>query len=276
MLEGSDQELLARVLEVVRSDPDSESEMRWEMVNALRSRATSTVFEAASRWCEDSEASRRELGADILGQLGVPDMDGRWPFGDRAVGLLKGMLADSEPVVLQSVIVALGHLLAGDTQGQQCDPEWFKSHAVHPDAEVREAVAWALRPQCGDSGVALEIMLRLMQDEQQGVRNWATFGVAQSDVDTDAVAGALFGRLTDAEEEVRAEALIGLARRQDERALALVDQALSGDEVSGAIVEAAAELGRPSLVPRLKELARSHPDDEAIAEALVRCGGILE
>lgn len=276
MSQGSDQELLVRALEVVRLDPDSESELRWELVNALRSRASTEVFDAVAGWCEDADAVVRELGADVLGQLGMPDADGRWPFGDRSVVLLRRMLADPEPAVLQSVIVALGHQLAADTDEQACDPEWFRGHAEHADPEVREAVAWALRLRCDAAGGAQEILIRLMRDEAQPVRNWATFGVAQSDAHSDAVTEALFTRLGDADEEVRAEALIGLARRKDPRVLALVEKALSADEVSGAVVEAAAELGRPSLLPRLRELALAHPDDEAIAEALVRCGGVLQ
>src|SRR5206468_5739139 len=81
------------------------------------------------------------------------------------------------------------------------------------------------------------------------VRDWACYGLGTrlSDVDTPVVRNALAVRLTDTDPHVRCEALLGLARRQDPRALPAVRARLEGDEVRLAEIQAAGALGDPSL-----------------------------
>ena len=273
----SDDELIEQTQVVADGDPSGESGARWELVEALRARDTPRVFEAAANWCTDEQAATRALGADVLGQLGVPDASGRWPFGDRAMALLISMLADPQPAVLQSAIVALGHLTSGATDDPGWDPALLRGPAAHVDGEVREAVAWALgSAHCDGSAVAVEIMLGLVRDQESRVRDWATFGLGQSSVDTPAVRSALAERLDDADEEVRLEALTGLARRKDERVLPLIDKALASQQVPGLIIEAAGEFGWPGFAPALRALAEASPGDEMIVEALQRCRGAVE
>ena len=64
-------------------------------------------------------------------------------------------------------------------------------------------------------------------------RNWATFALgALSELDSPAIREALAARLADADDEVRGEAIGGLAKRQDERAV---------DAILG-------ELGKPDVM----------------------------
>ena len=52
---------------------DHEDHARWQAVEALHYRGTREVLEAAQELCGSRQADERELGADILGQLGVPE-----------------------------------------------------------------------------------------------------------------------------------------------------------------------------------------------------------
>jgi hypothetical protein len=113
-------------------------------------------------------------------------------------------------------------------------------------------------------------MIRLMEDPDPEVRNWATFGLGfLMDVDTVAVRAALWARTGDDDGEVRAEGVRGLARRHDRRAVPLLAALL--DEVNGAHVhtfQAAQILGAAELLPHLLHY---DPADPGVADALSEC-----
>jgi hypothetical protein len=68
---------------------------------------------------------------------------------------------------------------------------------------------------------------------------------------------ALLARTDDGDPEIRGEALIGLARRGDARALPLVRKELSGEFHGSWAVEAAELSADPTLYPLLKVLQRN-------------------
>src|SRR5512147_2929267 len=45
----------------------------WDVIGVLWDRASREVFEAAQRLCESDKATERDVGVDILAQLGVPN-----------------------------------------------------------------------------------------------------------------------------------------------------------------------------------------------------------
>ncbi|WP_289845855.1 hypothetical protein, partial [Acinetobacter nosocomialis] len=70
--------------------------------------------------------------------------------------------------------------------------------------------------------------------------------------------------------ETRGEALIGLARRGDLRALVPLQAALEADSVCDLIIEAAGILAHPELISSLEKLqARPDLDQELIRDVLL-------
>lgn len=126
--------------------------------------------------------------------------------------------------------------------------------AVHPRAGVRSTLAQRLPLMAhGADGPApelVEAVARLAADEHPGVRESACFalGTLWRDQSHPCVGDALAARLAD-EPEVRDEALLGLAHRQDPRALPAVRLALGepAGEVSRLVLEAAGALGDAGL-----------------------------
>jgi HEAT repeat protein len=100
----------------------------------------------------------------------------------------------------------------------------------------------------------VEALVRLSQDPEVPVRDWATFSLAQTDHDSPAVRDALRARAEDPDEETRWEAVVGLARRHDPEALPRVAAGLRAGVVGKLVVEAAEELGDPSLLEPLLAL----------------------
>jgi HEAT repeat protein len=71
----------------------------------------------------------------------------------------------------------------------------------------------------------------LAQDTDEHVRDWATFGLGVlGQVDSPEIREALVTRLSDTNLDVREEALVGLAKRKDRKAIpALIGELSQGD-----------------------------------------------
>ncbi len=83
-------------------------------------------------------------------------------------------------------------------------------------------------------------------------------------------------RLLDPHNDTRAEALVGLSKRRDERALQPLMAGLARRPFGWLAVEAASELGDPRLYPLLLRIRDEITDlaeyeKEALVEAIRRC-----
>lgn len=208
-----------------------DEDFRWDAIAALHWRGSRDVFDRSVELSRSSNASERALGADILGQLGVPERT----FPEESFAAVLKLLSDSDIHVLHSAILALQHI----------DAKRAAAHVIpfsnHPNANVRYAVAFAL---CGADGEgAINALLSLAKDEDGDVRNWATFGLGQQcEADTPEIREALAAGLQDPDEDVRYEAIIGLARRRDTRMTGFLKTMLHDDPDDVSAREAAARL----------------------------------
>jgi RNAse (barnase) inhibitor barstar len=125
---------------------------------------------------------------------------------------------------------------------------------------VRFAVACALPSIFGVEWLepthpAVTTLMELTADEDADVRDWATFGlVSQLMVDGTEVRQCLLARVDDPDEDTRAEAAAGLARRHTPGIARHIRDALAAEAVGRLTVAAAASLGHPSLAEPLTRL----------------------
>jgi HEAT repeat protein len=247
----------------------------WDAVSELHARPEERTFKLASVLCDSFAAGERCLGADVLGQLGAGP--GASPaesqFAAEAGAVLVRLLEeDDEPAVLASAAVGLGHLRDERAIGP------LVALASNGDPVVRRAVVHGLMGHDDDRAVAALIVLS--GDADGDVRDWATFSLGvQIDRDTEDVREALAARLGDSHGDTHAEAVRGLARRRDERALgaALEADGEGSPTIDEAVVLLGASTGDPRLLERLEQLSA---DPEAAAlygdelrRALERCSG---
>jgi HEAT repeat protein len=250
-----------------------EDEAYWEAVSELHARPEDRTFQLASVLCDSFAGGERCLGADVLAQLGATPgaSPADSPYASAAAEVLMRLLEeDDEPAVLSSAAVGLGHL----RDDRAIAP--LVGLASNPDPNVRRAVVHGLMGHDDDG--AVEALIALSADEDGDVRDWATFSLGvQIDRDTEDVREALAARLDDTHGDTRAEAVRGLARRRDERALEAV---LSADDSSSTLDEAVVLLGATTGDPRLcdrLEALRADPETaalygEELERALERCG----
>jgi HEAT repeat protein len=250
-------------------------EAYWDAVTELHTRGEDRTLQLASVLCDSIAAGERCLGADVLSQLGATpgESAAESPFASAAGDVLMRLLEeDDEPAVLSSAAVGLGHL----RDERAIEP--LVRLSSHADPGVRRAVVHGLMGHDDDDAVAA--LIALSADEDGDVRDWATFSLGvQIDRDSGEVREALAARLGDRHGDTHAEAVRGLARRRDERAL---EAALAGDDegsstIDEAVVLLGATTGDPRLCGRLEAL-RADPEaaalyGEELERALARCAG---
>jgi hypothetical protein len=249
------EELAGRALRC--GDPDRDD---WtEAVAALWRRGDEETFRAAAAWCASDEPSRQTFAADVLARLGVP-ADARTaagagagigagagtgpgpgpgagepsPFTARAVPLLREMSRQAvEPELVRAVVVALGQ--HGDPAAL---PEILR-HTAHPDAGVRRRTALALTALAltglvpGDDPAGVRALVLLSRDADAAVRDRAVVGLAAVAADTYDIREALAARLNDPEADTAARAALGLAVRQDPRAVDALARILGDEDPDG-------------------------------------------
>lgn len=241
---------------------ESDEDEAWNAVSTLHRRGSRSVFETAKRLCGSRCPQERKLGADILGQLGVPTRT----FPDESVTLLLSCLEQEKDIdVLNSIGVALGHI----HDVRAIEP--LSRLKNHPAADVRYGVVFGLMGHEEDQ--AINTLIELASDADTDVRDWATFGIgSQIDKDSTAIRDALHQRLFDAYEETRGEAFVGLAKRGDDRVVDPLIQELSSESVLRLAVEAAELIGDPRLLPALMKLKEwLEEDDDLLERAIHRC-----
>ncbi|MFA6288339.1 MAG: HEAT repeat domain-containing protein [Opitutaceae bacterium] len=225
-------------------------------IATLHYRGGRTEFDLGRRHVESADAGERAVGADILSQLGWQ----KKTFLDESVDLLIPLLKDSEAVVIRSAAIALGH---------RKDPRAIPPLLPlinHPDPEVRYGAVAGLSGH--DHPDAVAGLIQLSRDSDDTTRDWATFGLgSQTELDTPALRDALVARLADLDPEIRGEAMIGLARRGDERARPAIEAEFRGPFHGDWSLEAAELLACREWIPLLEAQAKTLAPEEGAAFA---------
>ncbi|MGH9495192.1 MAG: HEAT repeat domain-containing protein [Candidatus Sulfotelmatobacter sp.] len=189
-----------------------DDEAPWAAIRELRLMGSRDVFEHAVIWCKSNDPLVRARGLDVLAQIGKTADHPEHLFPGESYTIVVGVLEEEQEIrPLASAIYALGHI--------------ENPHAVslvapyesHPDPDIWYAVACALGSFPNDSQ-SIRSLIGLMGDVDDDVRDWATFALGVlGDADSKEIRDALVQRLTDPCQDVRDEAIDGLAKRRDHR-----------------------------------------------------------
>jgi hypothetical protein len=269
----SDEELIRRAIDLASNANPADDDEYWSANTDLHRRATRAIFERAAILCGDQRPELRVLGCDVLGQLGYATGH---PFADETLPILERLCADQDSCVVGAAITAVGHMYRPEAL------DAVLPLADHPDPAVRFAVARALPSMddgepLGPTHPLVAALMTLTTDADTDVRDWATFGLGTC-VHTDGVSirECLRARLNDHDDDTRAEAIAGLARRHDPGIVVTISEALKAELVGRMAIESAAQLGDPDLFEPLQRLAEWWDDDDStLLCALRRCDSRL-
>jgi HEAT repeat protein len=213
---------------------DSDDGLPWKAVQKLHMFGSREVFDRAAEWCSSDNPLKRARGADVLAQLGKSPDRPEHTFPDECFAIVSALVQkEQDPLALMSAVYALGHL------GNPLAIPLVTELHLHPSADVREAVAYALGSFANDSR-ASNALLALLRDVDEEVRDWATFGLGVlGDLDSREIRDALYRGMNDPSRDVREESLVGLAKRKDQRVLPVLIAELNEPEISLRVTDAA-------------------------------------
>jgi HEAT repeat protein len=261
------EQLIADAIRCLRAEAPSEGDAYWKAVQLLQQAEPERVWSRLTPFAR-AEPQHRRLVPDVLRFLGGRPQ----PLLEPTIELLGVMLAEPQtPDVLEAIagaFVDLEHPSA---------VELLEPLTRHPEPEVRLAAVHGLLPV---ASLAIPTLIRLCEDEDAEVRNWATFALAARQgepgamgFDDSGVRDALERRLSDTEEVVRAEAALGLARRGDRRALPVVLSELERVPEWDHFVEAAELFADPVLLPPLERIQAMENPPFDVHTAILACRG---
>jgi len=219
---------------------DYDDEAPWAAIHGLRRGGSREVFDRAAAWCRSDNPFLRARAVDVLAQIGKGADHPEHSFPTESYAIVSSLLQqEHEPQPLMSAIYALGHI-----DNPEAVP-LITAYRFHTNPDVRYAVAFALA-SFPNNPQSIESLLTLLRDSDDDVRDWATFGLGVlGDADSLEIRDALFRQLSDPNQDVREEAMSGLAKRQDQRVLASLIKSLEQPDVAVPVIEAArAMLGR--------------------------------
>lgn len=254
--------IVAEALAQSRS-PDELGDAYWHNVGTLHGRGGQTEFDTAIKLLRSEDASERELGVDVLGQLGW----GHPTFVAESVAPLIADLRDTSADVVSSAAHSLGHRRSPDAIPH------LLALIGHPNENVRFGVTQGL--SCHNDRRATDGLIHLCHDKAEHVRDWASFGLAEMcSLDYPELRAELHRQLLDENPEIRGQAFRGLAERGDRSCLDALRNELSGEFHGTWAFEAAGVFADPSLLDALalcrKSIGRDEPDyfytnlDEAV------------
>jgi|GEM_PF-609564 len=253
-----------------------DEDARWEAITILHYRGGDTAFNRCLELLKSDDSRVRVDAVDILAQLFVPnDYDKKGHYSckrlhpRRLVSVLLDTLhsaADDE--LLATVCIALSHNKATRAIDS------LVALKNHPNREVRYGVTLALLTY--EDSRAAKALIELSCDEDDEIRNWATFGLArQIDLDTEYIREALMKCLDDSFDAVRGEALYGLATRGDERVIEPLIKEFyyisEAEEWWDYAFEAAIDMPDPRLYTALVAVLDSGVGDCYLGQAIALC-----
>lgn len=234
---------------------DEEKASPAELV--LQSRDDRETFEKACALCHEALPGKRAIGFEVL--MRTPGQE----FKIEAQALVRSVVkTERESPVLEAIAYALSHL---DIEERS---QYLQEAATDSRPETRHAVAFSLGG-CDDQ-LSAEMLIKLSADEDEDVRDWATFALHLNDsiyFRTDAVREALYARLHDSHIDTQLEAVEGLAKFQDERVLDVLIAFLEEEHPYMSMIEAAEQMAHPALLPYLLELS----DSDRVKKAIAAC-----
>jgi nucleoid DNA-binding protein len=240
----------------------------FENIRELRRRPDQEVFEKSYGLAMSGNDKEKEIGIDVLAQLGATPR----PFYKPSVKLYFELLPTlTNPGVLYALLYAVSHNNEKLHSTQIAAISLFKNHA---DTNIRQAVVASLLGV--DNTAAINILIELSNDKVISIRNWATFGLgSQIKRKGRNITAALWNRTGEKHQETRFEAIVGLAVRKDTRTKDLIKRELAAGEFGTLLFSAIEELGDIEFLPILKKLYKKSKVDDSISvhwlKALKNC-----
>lgn len=217
---------------------------RWDNIHALRRKPSKEVFDRSIELSYSQQPKERQIGIQILAQLGS---EPRLFYAESIKRFFEILEQEEDPEVIMSLLFSIGH---NNRKLNKSQIEILCAFGNSDNVLIKEGAVSSLL-FINDSR-AIDTLIKLSSDKASHIRDWATFGIGQSERDNKKIRTALWMKATDKHADTRAEAIAGLARRKDERARELIAKELLSGNYGTLVLEAIVEYGDKTFLPILR------------------------
>jgi HEAT repeat protein len=246
----TDDKLISRLIN------NKSDKSRWDNISALRKRPSEELFSNCVELTKSNDAKVRIIGIDILAQMGLPPR----PFFKQTIKLYFDLLKiESDPEVLMSLLYAIGH---NNSKLNKTQIETLFTFANNNNDWVKEGLVSAL--SFINDIKAIDILIKLSTDKLSHIRDWATFNIGQVERNNKTIREALWARVNDKHQDTKLEAIVGLAKRKDNRVNEIIKREILDGEYGTLLFEAIIETGDKQFLPLLRQNLKLAKGDTSI------------
>ena len=135
----------------------------------------------------------------------------------------------------------------------------------HQNAEIRLSLVHCLFGI--ETEPAIRTLIELSKDDDPSIRDWATFGLGtQLEIKSEVISNALWDRVNDENQEVKLEAIVGLAIRGDKGIKEIIINELKRGEHSTVLYDAIEYLNDKSILSHLERQLQNSLKDPDIPQ----------
>jgi len=218
----------------------------WENIGTLRQRPSEELFSECVELTKSDNTKIRKIGIDILAQLGSSPR----PFLKETLKIYFELLeVETEPDVLMSLFYSIGH---NNEELNKEQIEKLCSFKHNENSLVKEGLVYALLGI--DNLIAIETLIKFSSDKLSHIRNWATFGLGtQIERNNKSIRETMWNRVNDKHQETKLEAILGLAKRKDNRVNEIIKREIIDGEYGILLFEAILEIKNNEFLPLLEQ-----------------------
>lgn len=230
----------------------------WDNVRELRSRGSQEVFDKCEKLLHSENEKERLIAAEILSQLGLPPR----PFIKETLKLFFEILEkETSSQVISTILFGIGH---NNEHLTEKETEFICSFKENKNSDIKHGLVFALGGI--KHMVAIDTLIECTKDKNNTVRDWATFGLgSQADHDNMKIRTALWDRISDRHMNTKQEAILGLARRKDERVNEIIKRELQEiDNYNCLLFESIEALDDKEFIDILEEKLNLHRDEKEV------------
>jgi HEAT repeat protein len=218
---------------------------RWDYISVLRQRPSEALFSKCAVLTKSEDPKIRNIGIDILAQMGLPPR----PFLNQTLTLYFDLLhIENDSTILMSLLFAIGQ---NNDKLSKTQIEKLCSFSETNNKLVKEGLVAALG-FINDLKV-MEVLIKLSNDQSDHIRDWAIFYLAQGERNNKYIRDALWARVNDKHQDTRLEAIVGLAKRKEKRVNDIIKRELIDGEYGTLLFEAIIETGNQDFLPFLQQ-----------------------
>ncbi len=218
----------------------------WDNIGVLRNRTNKETFNRCVELTKSEKSKERQIGIDILAQLGIPPR----PFIKETMKLCFELLEiEKEPKVIMSLLYSIGH---NNQFLNNSQIETLCSLKKTDNKLIKDGLFFSLLA-VNDTN-AINTLIFLSNDKLSHIRNWATFGIGtQTERNNKKIREALWNRVNDKHQETKLEAIIGLVNRKEVEVKEIIKREILNGEYGTLLFDAILQLNDKELIPLLKQ-----------------------